>query len=91
MRNFLDELGLEIKDPSNICIDNQSALSVAKNPEHHGRMKHLDLWYFWLHDAVSQKIISVSYVPSKDMPADLLTKALSRELVERHRKEMGIM
>ena len=36
MQNFLDELGFEIKDPSNICIDNQSALSVAKNPEHHG-------------------------------------------------------
>ena len=27
----------------------------------------------------------------KNMPADLLMKALSRELVERHRKEMGIM
>ena len=66
MQNFLDELGFEIKDPSNICIDSQSALLVAKNPEHHGRMKHLDLWYFWLHDAISQKVISVSYVPSEN-------------------------
>ena len=24
-------------------MDNQSAIAVAKNPEHHGRMKHLDL------------------------------------------------
>ncbi|KZT30331.1 hypothetical protein NEOLEDRAFT_1025576, partial [Neolentinus lepideus HHB14362 ss-1] len=29
--------------PSMLYIDNQSALAVAKNPEHHGRMKHLDL------------------------------------------------
>ncbi|KZT16843.1 hypothetical protein NEOLEDRAFT_1023340, partial [Neolentinus lepideus HHB14362 ss-1] len=29
--------------PSMLSIDNQSALAVAKNPEHHGCMKHLDL------------------------------------------------
>ena len=29
--------------PVKLYMDNQSAMSVAKNPEHHGRMKHLDL------------------------------------------------
>ena len=91
MRNFLHELGSEVDNPSDICIDNQSALSVAKNSEHHGRMKHLDLRFFWLRDAVSQKTISVSYVPTEDMTADLLTKALPRPLVEKHRRGMGLM
>ena len=90
-RNFLRELGLEINGPSDIHIDNQSALSVAKNPEHHGRMKHLDLRFFWLRDAVSQKVINISYIPTRDMTADLLTKALSRQLVEKHWKEMGLV
>ena len=36
-RNFLRELGLKIDGPSDIHIDNQSALSVAKNPKHHGQ------------------------------------------------------
>ena len=90
-RNFLRELGLEVDGPSDIYIDNQSALSVAKNPEHHGRMKHLDLRFFWLRDAVSQKVISISYIPTGDMTADLLTKALSRQLVEKHRREMGLI
>ncbi|KZT17968.1 hypothetical protein NEOLEDRAFT_1019288, partial [Neolentinus lepideus HHB14362 ss-1] len=36
-------LGYPISGPSMLYIDNQSALAVAKNPEHHGRMKHLDL------------------------------------------------
>jgi hypothetical protein len=69
-------------------MDNQSALSVAKNPEHHGRMKHLDLKYFWLREKVTQKAIHVGYVPTRDMPADLLTKALPCEAVERHRRGM---
>ena len=89
--NFFRELGLEIDGPSDIHIDNQSALSVAKNPEHHGHMKHLDLRFFWLRDAISQKVINISYIPTGDMTADLLTKALSRRLVEKHRKEMGLV
>ena len=46
LRNLLSKLGSEVEEPSHLFIDNQSALSVAKNPEHHGWMKHLDLWYF---------------------------------------------
>jgi hypothetical protein len=70
--------GLDLSSTSSpLLIDNQSALSVAKNPEHHGRMKQLDLRYYWLRDEVEKKVISVSYCPTGKMPADLLTKALS--------------
>src|SRR5579859_93922 len=53
MRQLLTEFGIPIKEPSILRIDNQSAISVSKNPEHHGRMKHLDLRYFWLRDQVT--------------------------------------
>jgi hypothetical protein len=43
MRQFLGELGYPQHGPSILQMDNQSAISVSKNPEHHGRMKHLDL------------------------------------------------
>ena len=78
LRKLFTELGLNLSSTSSpLCIDNQSALAVAKNPEHHGRMKHLDLRYFWLRDEVAKGTISVSYCPTGSMPADLLTKALS--------------
>lgn len=54
-------------------------ISLAKNPEHHGRMKHLDLRYYWLRDEVAKGTISVHYVSTRDMPADALTKALNRD------------
>jgi hypothetical protein len=53
MRNILCEFGYTIDIPSTLQIDNQSAISVSKNPEHHGRMKHLDLRFYWLQDAVN--------------------------------------
>ena len=42
----------EIPYINTLFIDNQSAISVANNPEHHGRMKHLDLRFYWLRDMV---------------------------------------
>ena len=36
LQNLLGELGYTAPAPSKLFIDNQSALSVAKNPEHHG-------------------------------------------------------
>ena len=48
VQNLLKELGYTPSAPSKLFMDNQSAMSVAKNPEHHGHMKHLDLCYYWL-------------------------------------------
>jgi hypothetical protein len=73
-------------------MDNQSAMQVAKNPEHHGRMKHLDLRYFWLRDEVNrQRRIEISYIPTADMAADLLTKPLGRIKVAIAREQLGVL
>ena len=54
LRNLLSEFGYKFDGPSTLYMDNLSAISVAKNPEHHGWMKHLDLRFFWLREAVSE-------------------------------------
>jgi hypothetical protein len=82
LRNFFSELGYIFTSASTLHIDNLSALSVAKNPEHHGRMKHLDLRYYWLRDEVYHGRIHIIHCRTDDMPADLLTKPLGRKKVE---------
>lgn len=91
IQNLLMELGYQPSCPSPLCIDNQSSISVAKNPEHHGRMKHLDLCFYWLRDQVALKKIEPNYLPTEDMPADLLTKALPKPQVEKLRELMGLV
>ena len=90
LRNLFSELGFEPKGASTLHLDNQSALAVTRNPEHHGRMKHLDLRYYWLRDAVKAGLIDVRYISTKDMPADIMTKALSRGVVEEMRRMLGL-
>jgi hypothetical protein len=90
LRNLLTEFEYTVDTPSILRIDNQSALTVSKNPEHHGRMKHLDLHYFWLRESVELGKITPEYIPTSEMPADLLTKALPRASVEKFREMMGL-
>ncbi|EEB89105.1 hypothetical protein MPER_12841, partial [Moniliophthora perniciosa FA553] len=91
MRNLLEELGYQSQQPAKLLIDNQSTIKVAKNPEHHGRMKHLDRHYFWLRDKVVERVITPEYLPTDANIADLLTKALGRPKVVEFRKGMGLV
>src|SRR6266542_476517 len=91
MQQLLKEVGYCLQVPFRLYIDNQSAISVAKNPEHHGRMKHLDLAFFWLRDKVEEKRIEMMYMRTEEMPADLLTKALPKPQVIKLRKMMGLV
>lgn len=90
MRNILSEFGYPADDASPLCMDNQSSINVSKNPEHHGRMKHLDLRTYWLRDTVESGHIKPNYIPTGQMVADALTKPLPSVKVAYCRDMMGI-
>ena len=91
MHKLLRELHFPINNASPMLMDNQSAIATVKNPEHHRRMKHIDIHHHWICEAVHQKQIAVHYIPTEQMTADILTKALPRVLVERHHLALGLM
>ena len=92
MRNLLHEMGFSPTGPSVLRIDNQSAISVAKHPEHHERMKQLDLSWYWLRDVVHKELIAPTFVPKPIFPdaADILTKSLAKPKVELFCCMMGL-
>jgi len=71
-------------------MDNQSAITVSKNPEHHGRMKHLDLRLYWLRDKVKHGMLNPDFIPTGDMIADCLTKSVPAPKVRFCREQMLI-
>ena len=91
MRNLFLELGYDFSAPHTLCIDNQLMISVTQKPTHHGKMKYLDLKYFWIKDAVAkQKTIQTVYCPTDFMVADILTKALTVPKVKVGCKLLGL-
>jgi len=90
MRNLLHEMGFSPPGPSVLWIDIQSAISIAKHPKHHGRMKQLDLSWYWLRDVVHKELIAPTFVPTPDQPADILTNSLAKPKVELFYGMMGL-
>ena len=58
--------------------DHQSAIAMAKNPQFHGRAKHIDMKYHYIRDQVKANKIKLKYCQSKDMIADVMTKGIGR-------------
>ena len=76
------------KNPNIIYTDNQGAIALAHNPEHHARTKHVDIQYHFVRNCVEDGTTRLEYCPTEDMVADGLTKALGPE---RHRKLARMM
>ena len=91
MRNLLTEFGYDLsKQPSALYMDNNSAIAVAKNPEHFGRLKHIHLRLYWLRGVIEAGMIAPEYCHTGAMLADLLTKALPLVKVAELRALMGL-
>ena len=51
-----------------------------------GRTRHIDVQYLWIQQKVGNKELTVAKVSTHDNPADVLTKALTNEVMEKHLK-----
>lgn len=60
--------------PEDLYTDSQSAISLAKNPGHHQRTKHIDIQYHYVREQVQLGATSLIYVPTGEQLADYLTK-----------------
>ena len=65
--------------------DNKGAIALAENPLSSSRSKHIDVRHCFLSNSTEKGIIEVTHIPSEKERADILTKALPRDLFEVHR------
>ena len=56
--------------------DNQRAIALTKNPEFHCWIKHINVQYHWIHEAVKSGHINIEYILTKEMTADRFIKSL---------------
>jgi hypothetical protein len=84
LKQLLTELGAyQGNEPIEVHADNKSAIALGKNPEFHKRSKHIDVQYHYVQEQVQNGRIVTPYLPTAQMIADGLTKALSPELHQR--------
>ena len=81
-------LGEFLSTISTVFEDNRAAqiLATVDPPRMTPRSKHMAVKYHWFCSHLSPSSIVVKSVPSQQNKADIFTKALPRNLFERHRK-----
>ena len=60
-----------------IFSDNQGCIALAKDPVAHSRTKHIDVRYHYIRELIAYGKTTISYIPTEEMVADMLTKPLS--------------
>ncbi|OXU16547.1 hypothetical protein TSAR_007831 [Trichomalopsis sarcophagae] len=90
LRQLLSEIGRPCEIPTDLFVDNQGAIRLAKNVEFHKRSKHINVKYHFLRERQGFGEVSVQYVPTNLQLADGLTKPLPRDKFKYMCSELGI-
>ena len=80
LSGLASEYNVAGSDPMDVFMDNESGIKVAYNPEHFGRMKHVDRRHFYIRECVENHKLRVPYVSTVDNLADFFTKCQPPDL-----------
>ncbi len=91
LRQLIAEITSSEKTSILLHEDNQSAIAMAKNPQFHGRAKHIDIRHHYVREQVSKGVVTLQYCPSEDMVADIFTKGLGNDPFLKLRFQSGLV
>ena len=90
LKQLLEELKIQLQSPMTIWCDNKAAISISYNPVHHDQTKHVEVDRHFIKEKIDEGILKVSYIPTSQQTADILTKALFKPMFERLIDKLGM-
>eukprot|EP00253_Pinus_taeda_P003583 PITA_03583 len=91
LRKLLVNLFRRNMEATRIMCDNQSCIKLSENPIFHDRSKHIDIRCHFVRDCVQRGAVQLSYTPTGEQVADILTKALGKSKFDYFREKMGML
>ena len=85
LKQLLEDFGIQQKRPIAIGEDNQRSIRLCQNPVMHKWSKHIETKSHFFRDKTEDGTISIHYVPTDKMAADIFTKSLPVPKVETFR------
>jgi hypothetical protein len=79
---------LKIDSPCIIYQDNTSTKDMITNLNVNDKSKHIKIRYYWLKERVREGEVMIMYIPTEQMLADLMTKAVQGILFVKLRDEV---
>lgn len=90
LRKLLDDMHEIQNEPTVLHEDNQSCIQWAENPKFSNRTKHIDTKIYFVCGVGKNREMTLTYCPTSEMIADLLTKPLNRIRLQKLRLMAGL-
>jgi hypothetical protein len=90
LRWLIHELFPLLARPTILHCNNQSALKLIEDDNYRARTKHIDIRYHFIRQVAQAGALNLTYCPTDDMAADILTKALPKWKVTTHTSTLGL-
>ncbi|CAM8993519.1 unnamed protein product [Rhodiola kirilowii] len=90
LSRLLSDMKAPIPTPVSIYCDNQAAIHIARNQVFHERTKHIELDCHFIRHHIGTKTLQAAYIPTEEQPADLFTKQLPSEQLNRLLSKLGV-
>ena len=90
LRQLFEDLGQSQSNPTCISCDNMSAIAIANNSKSSKNVKHMEIKFHYVREAINAKAVATKYCPTEVMLADILTKPLARARFETLRTMLGL-
>lgn len=90
LKQFGCELDKSFEGPVHLLCDNQSAIQLANCDGYRQRTKHIDIRHHYIREKVENGTVVIKYIPTDEMAADNLTKAVIKDKQNFCSKEMGL-
>lgn len=90
LRKLLEDMEIIQASPTVIYEDNQSCLSIIKEEKLSNRTKHIDTKRYFVKNNVDKNYVICKYCPTENMVADMMTKPLNAQILEKFRTAIGV-
>jgi ABC-type uncharacterized transport system involved in gliding motility auxiliary subunit len=67
-----------------LYCDSEATMSWAYNNIYNGKSRHISIWYRYIRELITNGVITIVYVKSVNNLMDLLTKGLSKDMIQQN-------
>ena len=87
LQSIAKDLGIHLK--VEILADATAAIGICRR-RGLGKIRHLHVADLWVQDRLKKGDFALTKVLGSDNPADILTKHVTRDVMQKHMKNMGL-
>lgn len=91
LQQLLTEVGISPSKVPVVWCDNSSVVSMAENPTHHARIKHVEIDHHFVREKILAGLLQVSFVPSDQQVAYVLTKPITPKMFSLFRYALRVL